>query len=150
MHLFLVRETIFMTSCLLSCIPVPFWKGDYSKRKEFAPPGEQILSFKSRPYFRRKQKQFWKSKLALIVYLFSLKALVWGKRKVWPKQNFYPVFALGTSSCVYQLFSDIVQWIHVILLAQQILLFFSCAMLFAFNICDAAVAEVCVLYFANK
>ena len=34
---FFTRETTFVTSCLLSWTLAPFWKGVYSKRKEFAP-----------------------------------------------------------------------------------------------------------------
>ena len=40
-----------MTSCLYCCKSIPSEKGIYSERKEFAP--EQILSFKSRPLFKR-------------------------------------------------------------------------------------------------
>ena len=65
----------FLTSCLLFCTPIPLWKEIwkevnskrtagakrvYSKRKEFAPKGEQFFSFKSRTLFRRETKQFWK------------------------------------------------------------------------------------------
>ena len=32
---------------------VPFWKGVFYKRKEFAPPCEQIFALKSRPLLRR-------------------------------------------------------------------------------------------------
>ena len=39
------RETNFVTSCLLYCKPETSEKGVYSNRKEFAPHGEQILSF---------------------------------------------------------------------------------------------------------
>ena len=39
----LSRETIVVTSCLLSCNPGPFWKGVYSRRKEFAPKGSKFF-----------------------------------------------------------------------------------------------------------
>ena len=50
----LTREATFASSRLLYCSPIPFWKGVYSKRQEFAsclleknpiPYVEQILSF---------------------------------------------------------------------------------------------------------
>ena len=47
---FCIREITLVTSCLLSNISSPFWKGIYSKRKEFAPKREQILSFWSKPF----------------------------------------------------------------------------------------------------
>ena len=41
----------FVNSYFLSCTPIPFWKGVYSKRTEFTPTGwEQILSLSSKPF----------------------------------------------------------------------------------------------------
>ena len=75
---FCSRETTFVTSCLPSCTPSPFWKGT-SKRKEFhlvhiplwkgvyilkeriCSQGQEILYFSCRPFFRRKAKQFGQS-----------------------------------------------------------------------------------------
>ena len=37
-------ERTFGTSCLLSCTPRPFWKGVFSKRKEFSPIGVDSFS----------------------------------------------------------------------------------------------------------
>ena len=34
---FLPRETTFVTSCVLYCTQISFWKGVYSIREEFAP-----------------------------------------------------------------------------------------------------------------
>ena len=34
-----------MTSCSLSFTPSPFWKGVYSKSKEFAPWGSKVFPF---------------------------------------------------------------------------------------------------------
>ena len=70
---FCKRETTFVNSYLLSCTPHPFWKGVYSKRKEFAPNkiyfkrknflkifpfrvGVNSFLFESRPLFSREQK----------------------------------------------------------------------------------------------
>ena len=47
---FLTRETIIGTSCLLTCIPVPFWKGIYSKRKEFVPIVSKFFPFRIDPF----------------------------------------------------------------------------------------------------
>ena len=48
-----------MTSCLVSSIWNPFWKGVYSKRKEFAPNGSKFFPFRVDPFSGRSQKQFW-------------------------------------------------------------------------------------------
>ena len=56
-----IREKTLEASCLHPCIPRPFYKGVYSKRKEFAFPWDQILSFSSRPFFRGEEKQLWQS-----------------------------------------------------------------------------------------
>ena len=56
------RETTFVTSCLLSCIPSPFRKGVYSKMKEFAPIGSKFFPFRGDP-FPERTKQFDKNYL---------------------------------------------------------------------------------------
>ena len=42
-----------MEDNLVKIVSVPFWKGVYCKRKEFAPKREQILFFKSTPIFEK-------------------------------------------------------------------------------------------------
>ena len=44
--LFTVLFTTYVTSCWLSCIPDPFWKRVYSKRKEFAPLWSKFFPFR--------------------------------------------------------------------------------------------------------
>ena len=44
-----VRELFFFTFCLLECTQIPFWKGVYSKRKEFAPSGSKVFPFTADP-----------------------------------------------------------------------------------------------------
>ena len=54
----------FMTSCLLSCTPVSFWKGFHYKRKEFAPSRNLFFLLKWTPFllaytlFRREKMIF--------------------------------------------------------------------------------------------
>ena len=48
--IFSARETVFMTSCLLSCTSSPFWKGVFSKSKEFAPKGSKFFPFRVDPF----------------------------------------------------------------------------------------------------
>ena len=43
---FITREITFMTSLLLSYTPNDFWKGVYSKRKEFATHGSKFCPFR--------------------------------------------------------------------------------------------------------
>ena len=49
------RETTFVTSCLLSYAPNSFWKGIYSKRKEFASTGSKFFPFRVDPFSGRRQ-----------------------------------------------------------------------------------------------
>ena len=66
----LLRETIFVTSCLHKCWSISFLKGIYSKRKED-------------PFFDVRQKQFWPPHPESVsswvpVYMFlSLPRLIW-------------------------------------------------------------------------
>ena len=62
-HHYFTKVTDFVILCLLSCTPSPFWKGVYSKRKEF-------LSFSSRPLFRWEGKQ--KERILTVASLESL------------------------------------------------------------------------------
>ena len=52
------KGTKFMTFCLLSCTPSPFWKGDYSKRKEFAPRRSKFFPFRIDPFSEGRQNNF--------------------------------------------------------------------------------------------
>ena len=61
---FCTRKTTFVTSALLFCTPVVFWKGVYSKRKEFALTGSKFFPFKVYP-FSEGENQFWQSCLPL-------------------------------------------------------------------------------------
>ena len=54
------NEYIFREDNSVNLFLLPFWKGVYFKRKEFA-PWEQILFFYNRPLFRR-DKAWWKPK----------------------------------------------------------------------------------------
>ena len=54
------RETTFVTHICHPNTPNPFWKGIYSKRKEFAPRGSKFFPFREDP-FRRESKWFWLS-----------------------------------------------------------------------------------------
>ena len=47
---FFTRETIFVTSCLLSWTGIPSQKEVYSKRKEFAPRGSKFFPFRVDPF----------------------------------------------------------------------------------------------------
>ena len=45
--IFFTREITSVTSCLVSCTPFIFWKGFYSKRKEFTPKWSSALKYYS-------------------------------------------------------------------------------------------------------
>ena len=47
---FWTRETAFVVSCLLFGTKRPFWKGVDSKRKEFAPTGSKVFTFRLDPF----------------------------------------------------------------------------------------------------
>ena len=61
------KGDIFLTSCLLSCAPIPFWKGKLLKKSIW----DQILSFSSRPLSERKKNNLTKL-YPLKVYQFPL------------------------------------------------------------------------------
>ena len=44
------RETTFVASCLLKCIPGHFWKRIYTVRKEFAPSGSKFFPYSVDPF----------------------------------------------------------------------------------------------------
>ena len=77
---FLSREINFIFFCLLSCTPSPFWKGVYSKRKEFAPLWVKLFPFWVDPFsfliertpFRKGDKTFLTELPALICSYFVL------------------------------------------------------------------------------
>ena len=48
----------FFDFFLLSCTYTPFWKGVYSKRKEFAPKGSKFFPFRVEP-FSEGRKTMW-------------------------------------------------------------------------------------------
>ena len=82
------EKTVFTYLHLYSpvCFPTHtyFWKGIYSKRLEFVPNREQIISFYSRPVFGREIKKKHLIELpVLIVYQFLLSNL---HSAVWHKQ----------------------------------------------------------------
>ena len=45
----------FFDFFLLSCTYTPFWKGVYSKRKEFAPKGSKFFPFRVEPFSKGRQ-----------------------------------------------------------------------------------------------
>ena len=65
------KKTNFVTSFLLSCTPIHFWKGVYSKRKEFDPKGSNSFLLEW-PIFRSEAKIILAELPPLIVYLFPL------------------------------------------------------------------------------
>ena len=54
MYAVFTRGTIFVTSCLLYCMPTPK-KGVYSKKKEFAPTGSKFFPFRVDPFSEVRQ-----------------------------------------------------------------------------------------------
>ena len=51
-------DNFFVTSCLFYYKPSIFWKGIFSKRKEFAPMGSKFFPFKKYPFLEERKNNF--------------------------------------------------------------------------------------------
>ena len=79
-------------SCLLSCAPKPFWKGIYSKGKEFAPVGCKFFPFRVDPFSE------WKLNSLADVLSWSFMAQSSQLRSCQANQWTYSPFFLGKRS----------------------------------------------------
>ena len=86
-------ETTLVTSCLLYCLSIPYWKAVYSIRKEFAPFGSKLFPYRVDPFsegykiiltdlFCLKLYQFFRCKISdyicrLLCFLLNRLLLIW-------------------------------------------------------------------------
>ena len=78
--LFPLRETTYVTSCFIFYTSVPFWKGVYSKRKEFTPLGASVFisewtPFQGRHYMYIYERSVFVCFFLLFFFVFFYKCI---------------------------------------------------------------------------